>query len=691
MVLSALILRTNDGRADNYMLEQKEGVLKREVVGIDNDGILAPPLRKTNDGKYAIALRSVLFLFPEIMRGPLDPKLVKQFKDLNLEKLFVSYLQQLEKYNQDLTTFTSSHILSERELQELSLPIKLSLSKFLSFYRSAREVQDFLDPNNPQQSASDLFKLLFPIVHDAYATLLAQGESPLQVQNRLFDPRNVPLMEDILGKSSEEIAQSSQALPGMEKEGPPLPIVELLDLFLDHVMPSIDEKRQKQLLMHTHKTFPNFKKTSFKGIKFSDATLADVVSKGDMKEILLEESEEITPEGIVVLLSDNPNLKVIIGRNRQFTPDSLADLIQKAHKMKRALYYRIQEQDYPLSMDNLKNVFRPAIASGHFVLAEALVKNAKKFSVDVKQTDKEGNTLLHEMAKGEKADSVRFLVETGGLSLDLHNHKGQSPFHVAADAGHIKVLETLIHLEGDRPKGLAQRDKEKRTPFNVATYKMNEAVPFLLNEILSHRLPANEKVHLEKDPEGYTLLHIAAKFGLQDDVIRLIEQHAIAVDVRGDFQRTPLHMASYNGKVAAARALLECGADINAQTNEKDSQTTPLLDAVMHGDFRMVRLLTDSEHLNVNLKNGRGLSPIEIALIIGDLPILRLLMGHRSCQNIEASLDAWIENAKKNRQFHLLPFLYSEKSLFILRKMDPEARALETGRIITRLQQALNP
>ena len=97
MVLLALILRTNDGRADNYMLEQKEEADKREIVGIDNDGILTPPVKIEGRDSHIIELRSVLFLFPELMNAPLDQGFVKHFTSLHLEKHFVSYLRELEK------------------------------------------------------------------------------------------------------------------------------------------------------------------------------------------------------------------------------------------------------------------------------------------------------------------------------------------------------------------------------------------------------------------------------------------------------------------------------------------------------------------------------------------------------------------------------------------------------------------
>jgi len=679
MVVLALILRTNDGRADNYMLEEGD-VGKREIVGIDNDGILSAPVTKVREEYHMIALRSTLLLFPELMSAPFDRNFVKDFTSLNLEKKFISYLRELEKYNLNLEPFRSSHILSEADIGSLSLPVQLSFESFSSLYTSAKTLQAFLR-ENPKGCGNDLFKTLFPIVYEAYQVTLHE-KSPLEAQNCFFNPAQSQSIEDILQKSFGEVEQETKQLPGMES-GNSLSISELLPRFLDTVLPTLDGKRQEQLINHTHKTFRNFKHQCFKGIKFSDSVFAEVIEKGQVQELFLEESEEITPEGIIVLLNDYPRLKLILGKNKQFTPESMTKLIEAAQKMKRSLFYRIRNTDYLISGNDFNQVIYPAIEYGHFVLAEAIIK---KFPVNFAKSDKEGNTFFHLVAKRGSPQAVRFLVETCGFPLMISNLKGQTAFHLAAEGGNIRALETLIHLEGPEGKGLSQKDANGRTPFHVATYAYNEAMAFLLHEILTHRLPQGELVHLEKDPEGYTPLHIAAKFGLHEEVTSLIERHHMGVNIRGQNERTPLHMACYNGRVETAKVLLQKGADINAQADEEDGHTTPLHDAVTHRDLAVVNVLIESERLNVNLQNKKNLSPIDIAAMDGNLPILRLLLNHPSCQGKEEKLESWIANAKKYRHWHLLPFLYSEQSLVFLNKMAPEERAPEAQRIIEKLQ-----
>ena len=683
MALLSLILRVDDGRADNYMLEApKEG--HREIVGIDNDGILLPPIHKTRSGQHIIQLRSILFLLKDLMNAPLDEGLKTHLLSLNIEKTFISYLRELEKYSEA----SRSQGLSEKELAHLDLPLKLSLQNLLSIYRSMKTIQETLKQDENQSIAS-LFKTLYPLVFQTYQKLLENPEkSPLDIQYLLFKPKENPSIESLLNLSSKEVEESLKDLPGMAlKEASPS-IAELLDPFIDATVPSLDEKEQEELLTHAHHTFKTFKKTSLKEIKLSDPALADMIEREGIQELFLEDAHAITSEGIATILSDFPSVRIIIGKNKTFTPSSLAALIQTAQKMQRPLFYRIREKDYALSNKDLGSLLKPAITNGHLVLAEALCKNSP---VNLMQADREGNNLLHQMAKRGTPPIIRFLIETIGLPITIPNALGQTPFHLAAEGNNVKALETLLHLEGENKTALSQKDKSGRTPFQHASYSLaTDSMRFLLHEILTHRLPAGQEVHLEKDPEGYTLLHMAAKFGLDEEIPPLLDKYNIPVDALGALDRTPLHMAAHNGQVEAAQILLERGADINARSGEGDGLATPLHEGVFQNKVAVIELLVQSEDLDINVQNARGFSPVDLAVMTGSLPIARLLITDPRFQNKEQKLDDYINEATKYRFLHLLPFLYTEKSILLLEKQPPQDRAQETQRLITRLETTLN-
>ena len=691
MALLSLLLRVDDGRGDNYMIEQG-GEVGREIVGIDNDGILSPPVTGNEDG-HKIQLRSILFLLPDLMNQALNKELVAHLLSLDIEKTFISYLRDLDHYNRS----QSVQDLSESELQTLSLPISLSLSNFLAIYHSLKTVQEAVR-QNPESSIDDLFSLLFPIVHQAYKKLVEGEErNPIKFQSKIFNSgnpedinsRTIVTIEKLLDASSEEVEESLGNLPGMSSNDSPLSIPELLSAFIDSFFSDLNAERQQEILRHTHSLFEDFNKRNFIGSKLSDKQFAEIVERKKVKEIFLENSEEITPNGLITLMNDFPELKIILGRNRNFDVNAFADLIKRAQKMQRPLYCQIHGKEYSLFGQNLKKVVEPAIEYGHFALAEALIKH---FSFDLGDLDFKGDTFLHKMARRGTPDSVRFLIEKCHFPITAINSQGQTAFHIAADEGNVKTLETLIHFEAEGTQGLSVRDPDKHTPFHYATFKdRNEAVAFLLHEILIHRLPAEELIHLESDSDKYNLLHMAAKFGMTDEIPSLIDKYGFDVNVRGRFERTPLHMATHNGEVEAARKLIEKGADVNARCNEEDSITTPLHEAVSRGHTPIVELLLQSEEIDINLKNSKQFTPADIAVLSGNLPAARMLITHPDFQMEENQLEDYIEKAKRGHHWQLLPLLYTEQSLQLLGKMRLEDRHVETESIIRRFQVIAPP
>ncbi|ODM93225.1 Ankyrin repeat domain-containing protein 39 [Orchesella cincta] len=85
---------------------------------------------------------------------------------------------------------------------------------------------------------------------------------------------------------------------------------------------------------------------------------------------------------------------------------------------------------------------------------------------------------------------------------------------------------------------------------------------------------------------------------------------------------TALHYAARNGCLDAAKTLIKCGADCNAQTGSL--RATPLHRAVTAKKTEMVRLLVQSG-ANLKLKDSDGLTPFDRAMKEGHQQILDIL------------------------------------------------------------------
>lgn len=151
-----------------------------------------------------------------------------------------------------------------------------------------------------------------------------------------------------------------------------------------------------------------------------------------------------------------------------------------------------------------------------------------------------------------------------------------------------------------------------------------------------------------KSIKGYTALHWAAKAGKTEVADFLLNQIGgkDLIDAKADeFDRTPLHLAVFNGKIETTGLLIDSGADINAHVNEKEQLKTPLHYAVTQNNLEMVKTLTSYASLDVNQRCSKGLTPLYYAVLSRDFEIVRCILKHSSFLDCEDPQDP---NSLKN-------------------------------------------
>ena len=126
------------------------------------------------------------------------------------------------------------------------------------------------------------------------------------------------------------------------------------------------------------------------------------------------------------------------------------------------------------------------------------------------------------------------------------------------------------------------------------------------------------------DNLGFTPLHGAAIHGHTEISRALIE---LGADVNADFGAKPLHWAAMNGHTEIARALIELGgADVNAD----NFGSTPLHEAARYGHTETVRALIE---LGADVKaDNFGFTPLHEATRHGRTEIIEILRTAQSTQ-----------------------------------------------------------
>ena len=127
-----------------------------------------------------------------------------------------------------------------------------------------------------------------------------------------------------------------------------------------------------------------------------------------------------------------------------------------------------------------------------------------------------------------------------------------------------------------------------------------------------------------QDYEGWTALYFAAHGGHAEAMVVLLDAGADPNQAEEEEAAgmAPLHVATNDMYLEAARLLLERGAAVDATTKKG---STPLMLACKHGHVEAARLLLE-KGAAVDAKNEEGMTPLMVACQKGQVEAARLLL-----------------------------------------------------------------
>jgi ankyrin repeat protein len=183
----------------------------------------------------------------------------------------------------------------------------------------------------------------------------------------------------------------------------------------------------------------------------------------------------------------------------------------------------------------------------------------------------EGQAALLNAIKAGDVAGVRTLLDGHPGLVEVADQNGDMPLLLAA----YYHADEIVHLLLQRGAPMSVFEAAA-TGYADRVRRMLDDQPELLTSI-SH--------------DGWTPLHLAAHFG-RLDVVNLLLARGAEVDARSTnvTANTPLHAALAGAHPAAARRLIDRGADVNAV---EAGGYTPLHQAADQGDAEMVRVLLE--------------------------------------------------------------------------------------------------
>uniref|UniRef100_A0A2K6MJJ9 Ankyrin repeat and death domain containing 1B n=1 Tax=Rhinopithecus bieti TaxID=61621 RepID=A0A2K6MJJ9_RHIBE len=234
-----------------------------------------------------------------------------------------------------------------------------------------------------------------------------------------------------------------------------------------------------------------------------------------------------------------------------------------------------------------------AVGRSHLSAVDFLLKH--KARVDV--ADKHGLTVIHLAAWSGSLEVMLMLVKAGA-DQRAKNQDGMNALHFAAQSNHVRIVEYLIqdlHL-----KDLNQPDEKGRKPFLLAAERghveMIEKLTFL-------------NLHTsEKDKEGNTALHLAAKHGHSPAVQVLLTQWQ-DINEMNELNISSLQIATRNGHASLVNFLLSENVDLHQKVEPKES---PLHLAVINNHITVVNSLLSAQH-DIDILNQQGKTALALA------------------------------------------------------------------------------
>ena len=191
--------------------------------------------------------------------------------------------------------------------------------------------------------------------------------------------------------------------------------------------------------------------------------------------------------------------------------------------------------------------------------------------VDVNTPRQDHCTPLHVASHFGKLEIVRLLLDHGA-EVNAENSIGMKLLHQVSCGQYesledgVRVARLLLELGVD----VNTRSKDHQTPLHWASY-------YGKFEIVRMLLDHGAEAYVEADNGDNPLHYVSCgKYESQDDGVRvaqLLLKRGAAVNPRRNDGWTPLHLASYYGKLEIVRLLLDHGTEANV---EADNGENPL-------------------------------------------------------------------------------------------------------------------